>query len=263
MSRSQISEQLAALLNATGSLGTAACIEGALAVEDYLTSGLPFPMAVVQTLEAPADRDLPGRVDAACFRLSFCAGAITEPKTSPYPGSGGSGSSQHPLERLISKILAQLNASMPGTFISSTHGFQGQAVRESDERLVVTVGKAYIVADVEVTALDPTFSDYYTPPLGFQAAPASSHHVTLSWRDFVRFDDAPTKYILRRGTNPGDSAPATVLDGVGITVGSGTATDATPSGSGQAFNYSLFRIYSAVTPGDTVSLAALAHVVTT
>lgn len=264
LSRRQLSQQVTYLFNGTGLLGSAACIETALAVEDLLTSGLPFPMAAAQTMETLGTPGENGRIDPSQFKISIVAQAATEAPTSNYVASGGSLSSAHALETVVQSILVQLNSNKPGSFNDSKHGFQGFVDRIHQQRIVVTVGLFYVATDIDITIQNETYQDYYHIPTHFSASPGSSHTISLSWNNPPdRFD----KYqnILRRGATPGAPAPTSYNGGgdTGISITGGvlgtSATD-TLAGSGLTYNYSLFHLYSS---GAAVSGRALATATTT
>jgi len=273
MSRSQCSQQIVYLLNSTGLLGAGnSAFEAVLPVEEYLASELTLPLAAVEIMDSVYDRDTIGRIESTMYRVSVVGAPVSEPKVSNYVASGGSVSSQHSVENLIRQILLALTAGAypsgapatgvpPGTFVNALHGFQGTVSKVSQERIVVALGAEFSIADLEIMVSDTTYADYYHPIAGLRATPGAAHAVALAWDATLGLNYAggslPRRYdhfavVLRRGINPGDPAPVLATDGVGVTISNNTASDA-GSGAGQVFNYSLFRQYTAVAPGDQVA----------
>lgn len=263
LSRSQVSQQLVYLLNATSVLGAStSAFESTFSVEDYLASELTMPLAAVETLQTSNDPDALGRLGVAVFRVSVVSKVVSETKVSAYVGSGGSSSSQRGAEDVIRELLQTLNSSIPGSFTASTHGFQGMVTTISQERTVFTQAQEFVVADFDLEVFDCSIADTYHSPRQFKAT-AASGGATLSWANPpARFDQYAT--VLRRGTNPGDAAPTGPTDGTSITVAGISSTSASDTGhsSGVVYNYSIFRTYTKATSGDQVSARATATVTT-
>lgn len=217
MNLGQTAEQLAYLLReATDEEDEAilgAALVAALPVETYLGAGHAFPLAVVQVLDAEQDQDLLARFSEARLRVSIASAALTEAQPSVSPGSGGTSSGHDALDQVVRDLLAALN---DGAFVGSTHGFQGLVVRAAAPRVVTAAlpGKLHVVRELDVVAYGVPHARFFHAARRLKATSAGGN-VTVSWAN------APDRYdrvrnVVRRGTNPGDAAPATPDDGTAV-----------------------------------------------
>jgi hypothetical protein len=264
MSRRQVSGQILSLLQGAGVLGgSSSALESIQPAENYLASGLPFPIAVVMTEESDGDKDVPRRSGPGRFRVSVASGPVTEAELANYAASGGSGSSQHGAENAVSGLIAGM--STEGMFTDAKHGFQGFVNGQTKERLVVAQSQWFAIAEFDITVTNLTYADYYQAPRNLSATPGAAHTVALAWTNpatiFNQYQN-----VLRRGTNAGDAAPTSPTGGTGVAITGGvlgtSATD-TLGGSGLTYNYAIFRTYSAITTGDKASIGNTATAVTT
>lgn len=271
LNRWQISKQLVYLLKAAtaGSpavavLGTA--LESTAPIEDYLASGLTFPIATVRTLASDADPNHPARSIVQPFTISVASSGTTDNRgPSAYPGSSGTASAQQSLEKAIKDLGAYLNG---WAFVDTTHGFQGIVRSQGAARFVTGPEKWHAVADLEVEAFNQTTARSYHTAYRFKATASGGGAVALSWSlPPDRFDRL--RVIVRRSA-AGGSAPTSPTDGTAVTVtGGNLGTSATVTGltAGQAYAFSIFVAYdetnSPPTTEEVYSAAVTASVTVT
>lgn len=234
MNRIQGAKQIVYLIGLSGAMGGASSVfESAIAVENFLASGLTFPIAAVLTRPGKASGTF-GRFDDLRYTVSIAGGPVTEQSLSVNVASGGSGSSQTVLENAVATLLGYLNLNK-GPLISSVHGLQGFLVEESRQRTAVGPESAFVVADLEFSVTDATVFSTFHPVFHLSGSSPGSGQVTLSWAPPpARFDTLPNPIIVRYlgtgfPTDPtgGDGSilvPVTGLaSGVGpVTTGTGT-----------------------------------------
>lgn len=241
LNRWQIAKQLVYLLEAATADGSAVlgdAFESATGVENFLASGLTFPIASVQWLEGALNQDLPGKLSEARFRVSVAGTYLSETRSSLWQGSGGTGTGDKSLDVAIKGLIAYLN---DGRFIDSTHGFQGYVEDVSPLRLVTAgTDKQYVVGDFDVLVTNARIARFYHPPRLFKAT-GGGGQVSLTWAlPPDRFDRL--KVVLRRAS--GATAPTSATDGTGVTLSGDLATSVTDSGlSAGTYSYAIFGGY--------------------
>jgi hypothetical protein len=252
VNRMQVARQLAYLCGASGALGaTASAFVSSLSVESFLESGLTFPIASVQILNAEPDPDFPARMREARFRISVAGIVATEVALSgPRLGSGGTQVSGKDLSETIRDLIDYLN---DGSLIDSTHGMQGYVEDISPPRLVTGDGRVFCAADIDVVVFDATALAHYHKPARLLATVSGGGAVALSWgASPLRFDTL--SYIVRQSAN-GGAAPTTISGGTGVTLGSVLATSVNVTGLtvGHVLRWSIFTAYDETTATPTTA----------
>jgi hypothetical protein len=150
----------------------------------------------------------------------------------------GQGQSQgRDVDELLSQIVQQLG--VPG-FVDSVHGFQGRVVAWGP--IEPALGVQVLARGLVVEAFSVTASNHYHRVIGVGTINAGAGSVTVVWTAAPpRFDFVT--YMVRRGQNPGDAAPATINDGVLVAQTAATNTVANGLAAGQTYNFSVFVGY--------------------
>lgn len=163
------------------------------------------------------------------------------------PAPAGQGQSQgRDVDEIMDRVLESLNM---GFLVDSVHGFQGFASETVEKYPVDGVQVLARVVDLEVH--NGTRSRTYHSPFLFRGVAAGGGVVNLSWTAPPSRFDGPPVYVVRRGATVGASAPATIADGVAVTV-VGTTAQATGLSAG-VYNFSAFAHYGEVTTPDRTS----------
>lgn len=233
------------------------------------------PFARVEHVGVRIDNSVtPPRIAEARFRVHVTAGSggvagVTAPTNTTLNDSHGINqvtganrdtttsfgqgqSSGRDVNEIVGRLEEALNY---GSFVDSTHGFQGYV---SDWGVFQPAdGVQILTRAFEVVVTNASTSRTYHTARSFRATASGGGSIALSWVN------PPATYdwignVLRRGTNPGDAAPSSPTTGTGISVTGGvqgtSATDAGHSAS-QVFYYALFEAY-AETPASRASSTA-------
>jgi hypothetical protein len=152
--------------------------------------------------------------------------------------ANGQGQSQgRDVDELLGQIVQQLG--VPG-FVDSVHGFQGRVVAWGP--MEPSLGVQVLARALVVEAFSVTARNHYHSVLALGAVNGGAGIVNLSWTPGPARYDFVT-YMVRRGQNPGDAAPATINGGVLVAQTAATNAVANGLAAGQTYNFSVFVGY--------------------
>lgn len=251
----------------TGGARVSADGAGNFAPKAFLADGPEspsLPFALVEVLEDEHDREAPGRLDRVRVRVTVLAGGggiggwtgttTTHDSHGVKSTIGGTRASVQPqgksdgrgVDEVVGRLRTALGASasaLAGRLVESTHGMQGVVFGAGP--ILPVDGHQVVARAFEIEVYSGKTDRFYHPPRRLLCT-GGAGQIAITWKlPPARFDRLTT--VVRRSA-AGGSAPSSVTDGTGISLGSALDESVTPTGlAAGTYAVSIFAAYDETT----------------